>query len=149
MTLEQIKDSIKRIALEHRQINDFDYGEDFLLATGKGNDYPMAFLEIPYNVTYDLSRNKYKTVQFALLVLFPPSNDAVKEDHTCISNAEQIGDAIITRMQDEFLLLGFLIDSVNGLSLREFSDDSVSGFRFEISGKIMRSFCQNNYLRSI
>lgn len=54
MNLEQIKDKIETVSLSHKQIVDFDYGETFLLATGKGSDYPLAFLELPYFIGYQL-----------------------------------------------------------------------------------------------
>ena len=85
MTLEEIKNSIKEISFSSTHIKSFDYGEDFLLATGKGSDYPMSFLEIPYNVSYELDNNKYKTFQFALLILMKPANDDVQRDHRSIS----------------------------------------------------------------
>ena len=63
MTLEEIKQAIEAISLSHKRIASFDYGEDYLLATGKGTDYPLVFLEIPYNANYELANNKFKTFQ--------------------------------------------------------------------------------------
>lgn len=145
MTLELLKNRIRHISISHKQITDFDYGEDFLLATGKGRDYPLVFLEIPYNLSYEIPSNRFKSLQFALLVLMKPTNDAVDEDHVLISKSETIGDAIVTRFQKEAAQIGFIIDSVNGISLREFSDDNVQGFRFEITGRFFREYCSNNY----
>lgn len=140
MTLEEIKDGIKEISLSHRRIKDFDYGEDFTLATGKGSKYPLTFLEIPYSANYELSNNKFKTFSFALLVLMKPSLDDVIGDHKGISEAEIIGDSIITKLQAD--LPELKLDSVTGLSLREFSDDNVSGFRFDITARTFRT-CYN------
>lgn len=144
MTLEDLKDKIKSISLAHKKINDFDYGEDYLLATGKGNDYPLAFLEMPYLINYEPD-NRFKTLQFSLLILMPPTNDDIINDHQNISDAEQIADAIITRFKNEAASIGFIIDTVDGTSLREFSDDNVSGFRLGITGKFFRAYCNNNY----
>lgn len=145
MTLEELKDNVQRICLKHKTIVNFEYGEDFLLATGKGSDYPMAFLEIPYNISYDLITNKFKDYSFSLCILMQVTNDDIVTDHTLISEAETIGDAIVTRITKELKPLGFLIEQVNGISLRNFSDDNVQGMRFELTGKVGRSFCANNY----
>lgn len=145
MNLEQIKDKIQTISLSHKQIVDFDYGEDFLLATGKGSDYPLAFLEIPYSINYQLDNNRFKTFSFALLILMNPAVDDLQDDHSSISEAETIADSIITTIQTEFRTMGILLDTVNGISLREFSDDSVSGVRFDITIKVFRSYCNNSY----
>jgi hypothetical protein len=144
MTLEELRHTIKNISLSHKEIRDFDYGEDFLLATGKGKDYPLVFLELPYSINYE-SDNRFKTLSFALNVLMTPTDDDIKDDHENISEAEQICDAIITRFQDEVKQFGFIINNVNGISLREYSDDNVSGFRLEIQGRVFRSYCNKNY----
>lgn len=144
MTLEELKDKIKLISLAHKSINGFDYGEDFLLARGAAT-YPMVFVEIPYNLSYQIANGRFKTFQFALLVLMPSQVDNLTTDHQGISQAETIGDAIITRLINDLKPLGVSIDNISGLSLREFSDDNVNGFRFDVTAKTFRSYCNNNY----
>jgi hypothetical protein len=137
MTLEELKEGIESIALSIEGIKTFDVGEDALLATGAGTDYPMIYMEIPYNINYEIKAVPFKTVQFALLVLFKGVVDNVKEDHRLISNAEQIGDVLLKTIKKD--LPEFKMDSANGVSVREFSDDSCAGVRIEVTGKILRS----------
>lgn len=138
MKLQDLKDSIETIAMSFDGIKDFDYGEDYLLATGKGKDYPLVFLEIPYGLDYQL-KNKQKTVQFSLLVLFNSNVDDIKGDHETISEAENIADLMITKMQNE--ISEFKIESANAVSVREFSDDNANGIRIDIKGLTPRSKC--------
>jgi len=145
MTLQDLKDQIQTICLQHNDVKTFDYGEDFQMATGKGVEYPLTYLEIPYSFNYELATNRFKTVQFALWVLNNPSLDDVVGDHQQISNMETIADAIITRMQDDLKPLGFRITSVNGISVRNSTDDNVSGVRLDIQGDTFRAFCKSGY----
>ncbi|GHM98852.1 hypothetical protein WSM22_03420 [Cytophagales bacterium WSM2-2] len=138
MTLQHFKNEIEKICLSNRNIQSFDYGEDYQLATGKGKKYPLAFLELPYNIDYSFDQDNLKTVQFALLILFTTKGkgDDVKGDHMLISQAESIGDNVTQIIYKT--VKGFKIDSVNGLSLREFSDDNATGVRLEIKGQMKR-----------
>jgi hypothetical protein len=145
MTLQELKNIIERISLAHKQIVSFEYGEDFTLATGKGSKYPMVFLEIPYNINYDLPATAFKDLTFALLVLKPSNKDQpVADDHKDISSSEVIGEVLIRRMTSELKPLGLVIQQVSGLSLRRFSNDMVSGFRYDITGRLTRSNCSYN-----
>lgn len=145
MTLQELKDNIERIALKHKQIVSFEFGEDFLLATGKGSKYPMVFLEIPYNINYDLPTTAFKDFSFALLVLKPSNKDQpIVEDHRDISASEVIGEAIIRRITTELKPFGFLVQQVSGNSLRRFSNDMVSGIRYDLTGRLTRSSCNYN-----
>jgi hypothetical protein len=138
MTLEQLKDSIRTISLSHISISDFDYGEDALIGT-TDKVKPYIYLELPYQITYS-ANHQNKTIQFALLVLLPSINDDnVVTDHESISNAERIGDAIITKIQED--IKEFRLTGINGVSLREFSDDNLNGFRFDVQG-LMTRICE-------
>ena len=137
MTLEQIKDIFKTTSLAHVDIKEFNYGETFDLPNGGNNEYPFAFLELPYLQTYD--KNKTKSINFALNILIKTDPDNREQDHQAISDADVICDAIISRIQNENKELFF--ESITALSLREFSDDDVAGQRFEFLIKTGRSYC--------
>lgn len=144
MNLEEIKNGLKTICLSHKAINDFEFGEDSLVSSGKKTKYPLAYLEIPYNVNYELDNNRWKTFQFALLILLNPSNDDVVNDHKSISKGEIIGDSIITKLQNDFPQLA--LDSVNGVSLRQHSTANASGFRFDLTVRTPRACFDSNDL---
>lgn len=137
MTLQQIKDEFKRISLAHVDIKEFNFGETFDLPNGGNNEYPFSFLEIPYLTAYD--SRKSKTINFALNILVSVNPDNRVDDHQAISDAEQIGEAIITRFQTENKQLFF--DTITALSLRNFSDDDLAGMRFEFIIRTGREFC--------
>ena len=137
MTLQEIKDTFQSVSLAHVAIKGFNYGQTFDIPNGGDNTYPFAFLEIPYLASYP--ERKYKTFNFALNILIATSPDDRVEDHQAISDAEEIGDAIITRIQTENKDLFF--ETITALSLNEFSDDDVAGMRFEFVVRTGRDFC--------
>jgi hypothetical protein len=137
MNLEEIKDNIKTICFGHSQINEFNYGEQFII-DDLNTRTSQAFLEIPYSLTYDLNANQ-KTVQFALLILFPSSGvDGIATDHQAISRSEVIGDQVIKEIQ-LLRTQGLVIDSANGLSVRNIGDTDMCGMRYDITARTLRS----------
>jgi len=141
MTLEDFKNYFKLVCLAHRDIRDFSVGNDYNQAT-KSNNYPLAFLEIPYLINYDLTKN-YDVMNCALNISYKAGvTDDVDTDHNSISKAKEIGDAImlyINENSDEFK-----ITEVNGLSFREFTDDATAGLRYEMTIILSRGIC-NSY----
>lgn len=139
MTIDEVKNIFETTALNHVDIKSFGFGEDSEIGVQNATEFPNAFLEIPYNLSYDLSNYRYKTIQFAFLILLKSKSDDLTGDHYLISASEQIAEAILTKIMTENKHLVF--ETVNGLSVREFSDDSVAGFRFDLSIQIKKSYC--------
>lgn len=135
MNIQEIRKEIESISLNNG-VKTVDYGEDFLLATGKGIKYPLSFFELPLTVDYAITGKPIKEFKFALLILDRPSFDNIKTDFQTISEMEVLGDTIIGELQT---VSDLGITSVNGLSLREFSDDNVSGMRYEITVNSFRT----------
>lgn len=138
MTLESIKDIFKTVSLQHRDIKEFYVGDSFSVAVSPKTKYPIVFLEIPYNINYDNNR-RVKTFQFALLVLLKIKQDDIVSSHKAISNAENIGDAILSKIQNDHKS-EMIISNINGLSLDQFSDDYLSGVRFEMTITVNREY---------
>lgn len=128
MTLETLKEFIKETCLSHKDVNSFSFGNNYNISESGYDKYPHCFLELPYLINYDFNK-RMDTVQFGLNVLLYSKVDDVVEDHFAISMAKSIGDSIIYKMKDNTELN---FTNVVGLSLREFSDDNVSGMRYEI-----------------
>ena len=139
MTLQELKDTFKNVSLAHVDIKEFNFGETFDIPAGGDNEYPFAFLEIPYLETFN---RRTKNVDFALNILIKTDPDDRVEDHQAISDANSIGDAIISRIQTENKELFFT--TITALSLREFSDDDVAGMRFEFVIQTGREFCDSD-----
>lgn len=139
LTIEEIKNRIKEVSLSHEDIDSFDFGESFDVANFKNADYPMCFLELPYLLTYEDNR-RFKTIQLAINFLGRGDFEKDREfTNKVISDMELVGDAIITKLGDDYT--DFKFDTVNAVSLRDFSDDSLSGIRYEVIIRTQRAFC--------
>ena len=117
------------------------------------HQYPMAFLELPYALTYYPEQQQYKGINFALMFLFSPKQDSVPEQHVGISNADQIADAIIARLQNE-LYGTVLFTNIVSVSLSEYTAEDLSGVRVEFVGRMQRVTnsninCYENYFKDL
>jgi hypothetical protein len=143
MTLQNVSDSLRDISIQHNTIVDFSSGEDFLVAIGDKN-YPMGFLELPYSITYDTDP-RFKSISFAYLVLMQSEQDDIEGDLIAISRAEAIGEAVLEKFRQDNKTT-FKVVSANAVSLREFSVDKTCGIRFELTIRVQRTYCDNNYV---
>jgi len=141
MTLETLKDIFRQVSLAHNEISDFNFGEQY---SHNDESYPLAFLEIPYSITYDLeATSNSKAVQFAFIVAMMPedSGDLVAQ-HSSISQAERIGESIFQKIREEIPVLKF--ESISGVSLNRISNDLAPGFRFDVTVKFNRTCLDEN-----
>lgn len=136
--LNEIKNAFNKVSLAHVDIEEFYHGTSYDVAVSPKTKYPIVFLETPYSLAYDNNR-KFKTASFALLVLLKIKQDDVNESHNAASIAEDIGDAIISKIQNDYKS-EFIISNVNGLSLDSFSDDYLGGIRFEMTVTVARQY---------
>jgi hypothetical protein len=138
MTLEQIKNAFNTVSLQHIDIKEFYVGDSFSVAVSPKTKYPIVFMEIPYNISYADNR-RLKNYSFALLVLFKTKTDDIDLSHKAISSAEDIGDAIISKIQNDYKS-DFIISGINALSVDQFSDDLLAGVRFELTTTVNREY---------
>ena len=140
MTLESLKDFWKDISLKHKDVLQFLVGSYY--DTGMGNDkYPLVFWEMPYAITYNQDFSKrLDTVTCSLSVFLSNKADDIADTHQAISYAKSIGDAIITKAKLD--ATEFSIQSVNAVSVREYSDDYVAGMRYDITILLQRDICE-------
>jgi hypothetical protein len=129
MTLEELKDYIKGVCLSHVDIKDFYVGNDYNEAEDIRKVYPSVFYELPYYLQYNIpTQTNIDNIQFALNVYVESNTDDIDADHKAISKAKVIGDDILNYLNLEFIIN---ITQVNAVSVREFTDDSVAGMRYE------------------
>lgn len=138
MTLNDIKNAFNQVSLQHIDIKEFYVGDSFNVAVSPKTKYPIVFLEIPYNIAYNDNR-RLKSYSFALLVLLKVKQDSIEESHNAISAAEDIGDAILSKIQNDYKSQ-FIISGINALSLDQFSDDYLAGVRFELTVSVNRDY---------
>ena len=140
MTLEGLKDYFKTISLKHKDVNDFKMGSWYDAATSTAK-YPMVWWEVPYFINYNADFPKgIDTVTISFSVFHTTKRDDISDSHQVISICKTIGDAIITKARIEGT--GFKIQSVNSVSVREYSDDDVSGMRYDLTLLLQRDICE-------
>lgn len=147
MTLEQLKDYWKTIALKHKDVKSFNVGSWYDSANNTDDKYPLVFWEVPYTINYNQDWNKrIDTVTCSMSVFLYTKQDDIDDSHQAISISKSIGDAIITKAKLEST--DFIIQSINAVTVREFSDDYVAGTRYDLVLSIKRDICDseiNNY----
>lgn len=144
MTLEQLKDYWKEIALKHKDVRQFMVGNNYDAANNTDDKYPLVFWEMPYSIDYPDLDKQLDKVTCAMSVFLYTKQDDILDAHSAISLAKEIGDAIITRVEELNDGKDFVIDSVNAVSVREYSDDSVSGLRWDITMSVKRETCEKD-----
>lgn len=138
MTLEELKDFWQDISLKHKDVKDFQVGNNYDTATNTNNRYPLVFWELPYSInTPDWDKPK-DVVNVSFCVYLSTKLDDIADSHEAISLAKEIGDAIITKAKQE-AIPQFSIDAVNCISVREYSDDYVAGFRYDLTITLIKT----------
>jgi hypothetical protein len=139
MTLENLKEYWKTVCLKHKQVREFQVGSDYDAAVNISNKYPLCFWEMPYSIQSNLSK-PIDVVTTSFNVFIDTKLDDIKDSHEAISLAKELGDQII-----QYVLLDtskdFSLDSVNSISVREYSDDYVAGMRYDLVMTIKRDIC--------
>jgi hypothetical protein len=136
MTLNDVKNAFNKVSLQAIDIKEFYEGNAFDAAISPKTVYPITFLEIPYNINYPDDR-KFKTYQFAFLVLKKIKQDSAEDAHNAISWAEELGDAILSKIQNDYKK-DFLLTGINALSLDNYSDDYLGGVRYNLTVTVIR-----------
>lgn len=119
----------------HFDINYFQTGEDWELNSAEKNPYPILFLEQPFNFSVS---NNLETNSLSFLIIDQPKLDETDEVDL-ISKTKKIGIDVIYFLKNELeknrsLNAGTrILDGWNALSLTEFSDGSLAGWRFELT----------------
>ena len=153
MVLQELKDKIEYICLQHKAIKSFNYGREFGVMGNKTHEYPQAYLEMPYALTYYPEQQQFKGIQFAIMFLFDQKQDSVPEQHIGISNADQVADAIVARMQNDLYgTVAFV--SITSISLQEYTASDLSGVRVEFIARMKRETnsnvnCYENYFTDL
>lgn len=138
MTLARLKEIFNSVSLQHIEIKEFYVGNSFSIAVSPRTKYPIVFMEIPYNISYN-DDQRLKTYQFALNILFKVKQDDIEQSHAAMSKAEDIGDQILSKIMDDYKS-EILLTGVRALSLDQFSDDYLSGMRYELTVNVNRFY---------
>ena len=135
MTLNELIEDIKELALAHDQVTSFHVGNTFDIATSKSSErYPAVWFELPILTSYDDRRRK--THQLSLNFLTLAKSDDIDDQISKTSDMEIIADEMMQAIDDHFQNIG--IDGLTGLSLRGFSDDDLVGYRIDLTFTVGR-----------
>ena len=141
MTLDALRKYIESVCTAHKSVKDFQTGNNYNEAEQINNVYPQIFYELPYYIQYNL--NPYRqvdNVQFAFNVFYKTGIDNIETDHDSISAAKEIGDAIVSYILNN--TNDFIVVNVTAVSVREYTDDSVAGMRYEWQIQLPRTYCE-------
>ncbi len=140
MTLENLKDYWQTISLKHKDVQQCNVGSYYDAATNTSDKYPLSFIEMPFSINMNLQK-PIDTIQFSFSIFLATKQDDIKDDVEAISIAKAIGDAIILYAANDKNNNDFTLDSVNGVSVREYSDDYVAGIRYDLTLTVKRDIC--------
>lgn len=135
MTLQELIEDIKELALSHDQVVAFHVGETFDIATSKSSEkYPAVWFELPILTNYVDRRRKTHTV--ALNVLSLAKEDDIIDQMYKTSDMEVIMDGLLQAIDDKFQNIG--LSDLTTISLRNFSDDDLVGVRCDVTFTVGR-----------
>jgi hypothetical protein len=140
MTLNELKGIFETISTSHVDISRFDYGHDSNVAVDPNGTYPLFYLDLPYNITYTDDR-RFKQYKFGIFVLNRTEQDSVEDNHDKISECEIIGDAILSKIQDDYKS-SMILTGLNAVSLDEYSDDYTAGVRYDLMVTSIREYSE-------
>ena len=135
MTLNELIEDIKALALSHDQVVAVHIGNTFDIATSKSSEkYPAIWIELPILTSY-IDRRK-KTHTMALNALSLAKSDDIEDQMYKTSDMEIIMDEILQAIDDKYTNIG--LSDLTSVTLRNFSDDDLVGVRTDISFTIGR-----------
>ena len=139
MTIENLKDYWQSVCLKHKDVKQFNVGNYYDTAVNTNDKYPLAFWEMPYTIDFNMQK-PIDTVQVSFSIFLNTKQDDIADAHQAISLAKEIGEAIIQYVIND-TTKNFIFNSANAVSVREYSDDYVAGFRWDLTMTVQRSIC--------
>jgi len=135
MTLNELIEDIKALALSHDQVQAFFVGETFEKATSKSSEkYPVIWLEIPIATDYVDRRKKVHTM--ALYALAESKEDDITDAIYKASDMEVVMDELLQAIDDKFQNIG--LSDLTAFTMREYTDDYLAGVRCDVSFTVGR-----------
>jgi hypothetical protein len=140
MTILELTDYFRNLSLRHKDVKQFEIGSWYDAASNTNDKYPLVYWELPYSIQYPDINKQVDTIQVSLSVFLSSKIDSIQDDNAAISFAKSIGDAIIVKASMDNLKT-FQINGVNSVSVREYSNDSVAGMRYDLNLTVIRDIC--------
>ena len=128
MTIDELKDIIKDIALDDVELKSFYIGNTWDHSAGKEDLYPCLWLEMPILTSYQISGKMYKTHNFAVSILEFPKMDDTESEIINISKCEVYMDKFLQYMKSNGLN-----PFPSGLSIKSVNADNACGVRVDLA----------------
>jgi len=130
MTIQNLVDTCKDIALNKLDCKSFYIGNTFDMSLGKGDKYPNCWFEMPVLVDYNTVNKLTKTFTFSIDFLELPKSDNTDDEILKISECEVLADKFLyyLKRDPDYKLM----DIPTGLSVKTINADNACGIRLDI-----------------
>jgi len=130
MTIQELVTVVKDIALEDISLNSFYVGNTWDHSTGKADQYPCLWFEMPVLVDYNVQSKLFKTFIFSIDILMLADLDNVYDEIDKISQCEVLADKFLyyLKQNTDFNL----VNNPSGLSMKSVNADDAVGIRLDI-----------------
>jgi len=133
MTLYNLLNKVRSIALDHESIEYSEVGHEWDVSAQKQN-YMACWIETPVSINYLRSDTKQFTLAFSILQL---NNDYDDLDQVLLntSDCEDVGDDLLHAFIDNLKAEGVMVDlnSIGAVTLRHFTNQDLVGVRYDLS----------------
>ena len=130
MTIQELVDIVKTIALEKVDLESFYIGNTWDQAVGKSDDYPNCWFEMPVLVDYQVSAKLSKTYTFSINILMFPKLDDPVDEIDKISQAEVLMDKFLMYMNRDSSIK--MLNDPTALSVKSINADNACGVRVDV-----------------
>ena len=130
MTIQELVDKCKVIALDKLGFKSFHVGNEWDHSLDKKNTYPALWFEMPVLVEYNIVGKQTKIFTFSLVFLTMPKLDNVEDELNMISHMEVYCDAFLQYLRQDKELSQYQIPT--SLSVKAINADVACGVRLDL-----------------
>ena len=130
MTIKELTEVVKTITLEKLNLNSFYIGNTWDHSTGKADQYPNLWFEMPVLLNYNIQNKQFKTFIFSVDILMMPKMDDPIDEIDKISQCEVLMDKFLHYLKANGDYNIFL--NPTALSIKSINADNACGVRADI-----------------
>jgi hypothetical protein len=143
MLISDVINTLKDIALSHKDIESFDMGDQYLIEGNLEHQYPKFFLETPFNIAWATGDfPAYFVMSFAFYVLMNKLEDNVEDQIQGVSDSALITEQILTKINHE--VSDFSIELANSLTYNDTTNEGLSTTRTDLTLRVLRNVCESD-----
>ena len=130
MTIQNLIDVVKGIALNNLEFKSFQVGNTWDMSTGKGDVYPALWFQMPVLTSYNVQNKQSKAISFTVDILKLPEMDNTSDEILKISECEVLGDKFLSYLKrnTDFTM----VEGPTGLSVKSINADNGCGIELDI-----------------